>query len=144
VAAILDAAEVVRVRLVLFSATVGDQRGRQLGLLVGELRALDQAFRDPALDGRLSRLALGLALMAEVFRNPGPELTLWCNDVIDVPPKRLARHLDALANALFLSGEPELPWATYDPAVLEALLVQHPNRARVVRLKSAPLPRLRW
>jgi hypothetical protein len=45
VLAILDAAEAVRVRLVLFSATVGDQHDRQRHLLAGELRALGQCER---------------------------------------------------------------------------------------------------
>jgi hypothetical protein len=141
---ILDAAEMVRVRLVLLSATGGDQHGRQLNLLAGELQALRQAFRDPNLDGRLSGSGSALRLMAEAFHNPGSELAGWCNNVIEVPPRRLARHLDALANALFLSGDGELPWAEYEPAVLEELLVRHLDRARVARLKSAPLPRKRW
>jgi hypothetical protein len=144
VMAILDAAEMVRVRLVLFSATGGDQRGRQLGLLAGELRALRQALRDPKLDGRLSCLGSALGLMAEEFRDPGPELTGWCVNVIEVPPRRLAKHLDALANALFPSDETELPWAEYEPAVLEELLAPHLDRTRIARLKSAPLPRRRW
>jgi hypothetical protein len=145
VMAILDAAEVVRVRLVLASATTGEQHGRHLSLLAGELRALRQALRDPKLDGRLSSLGSALGLMAEVFRNPGPELAGWCNNVIEVPPRRLAHHLDALADALFL-GEPELPWSgeAYEPVVLEPLLAAHLNRARILRLKSAPLPRRRW
>jgi hypothetical protein len=141
---ILDAAEMVRVRLVLVSATDGDQRGRQLSLLAGELGALRQAFRDPKLDGRLSGLGSALALMGEAFHNPGPELAGWCVNVIEVPARRLAQHLDALANALFLSCETELPWAEYEPAVLEELLVRHLDRARVARLKKAPLPRRRW
>jgi hypothetical protein len=145
VVAILGAGEAVRVRLVLLSATIGEQRDRQLGLLAGELRALRQAFRDPALDGRLSRLGSALGLMAEVFRNPGPELALWCNNVLDLPPRRLAHHLDALADALFLPGEPERPRSpAYEPAVLDGLLARRLNRARVARLMRAPLPRLRW
>jgi hypothetical protein len=94
---ILDAAEAVRVRLVLVGLTSGNQHDRQLCLLTGELRALAQAFRDPALDGRLSRFSSALGLMAEVFRNPGPELAGWCNNVIEVPPRRLAHHLSVLA-----------------------------------------------
>jgi hypothetical protein len=126
VLAILDDAEVVRVRLVLFSATIGEQRGRHLGLLAGELEALRRALRDDEHDSRLSRLGSALAMMAEVFRQPGPELAGWCKDVLEVPPRRLARHLDVLANALFPSGEPELPWGSaYEPVVLEALLVRH-------------------
>jgi hypothetical protein len=143
VTAILDAAETVRVRLVLFGATTGDQHGRQLSLLAGELQALDRAFRDPGLDGRLSRLGSALGLMAEVFRNPGPELAGWCNNYLDVPPRRLAHHLDALADALFQPGEPERPrpGGAYELAVIEELLVRHLDRARVLRLKRAPLPR---
>jgi hypothetical protein len=142
---ILDAAEAVRVRLVLVSATTGEQHARQLSLLAGELRALRQELRDPKLDGRLSSLGSVLGLMAEAFRKPGPELVGWCNNVLEVPPRRLAQHLDALAEALFL-GETELPWPTeaYEPAVLEPLLAGHLNRARVLRLKSSPLPRRRW
>jgi hypothetical protein len=60
---LLDAAEAVRVRLLLQSATSGDQHRRQLGLLAGELRALRQALRDPKLDGRLSSLGSALGLM---------------------------------------------------------------------------------
>jgi hypothetical protein len=56
VLAILDAAEVVRVRLVLFSATIGEQCGRHLCLLAGELEALRRALRDDEHDSRLSRL----------------------------------------------------------------------------------------
>jgi hypothetical protein len=141
---ILDGAEMVRVRLVLFSATDGDQRGRHLKLLAGELRVLREEFRDPKLDGRLSGLGSALGLMAEAFRNPGPELAGWCNNVLEVPPRRLAKHLDALANALFAPGETELPWAEYEPAVLEELLARYLDRARIARLKSAPLPRKRW
>jgi hypothetical protein len=48
-----------------------------------------------------------------------------------------ARHLDVLANALFPSGEPEVPWGSaYEPVVLEVLVVRHLDRARVVRLKT--------
>jgi hypothetical protein len=144
VAAILDAAEAVRIRLVLFGATGGDQHARQLSLLAGELRALRQALRDPKLDGRLSGLGSALGLMAEVFRKPGPELAGWCANVLEAPPRRLAKHLDALANALFPPGEAELPWAEYEPAVLEELLMQHLDSTRIARLKKAPLPRLRW
>jgi hypothetical protein len=142
---ILDAAETVRIRLLLLSATSGDQHGR-LSLLAGELQALRQALGDPKLDSRLSCLGSALGLMAEVFRNPGPELALWCANVLDLPPLRLAHHLDALANALFVSDEAESPRSgtAYEPAVLEELLVRHLDRARIVRLKSAPLPRRRW
>jgi hypothetical protein len=69
-----------------------------------QLRALDRAFRDPKLDNRLSCLGSALGLMAEVFRNRGPELAGWCGNVLEVPPRRLAHHLDALADALFLAG----------------------------------------
>jgi hypothetical protein len=81
--------------------------------------------------------------MGEVFRNPGPELAGWCKNVLEVPPRRLAHHLDGLGDALFL-GEAELPWVEYEPAVLEELLMRHLDRARIARLKKAPLPRLRW
>jgi hypothetical protein len=141
---ILDAAEAVRVRLVLLSGTDGDQHVRQLNLLAGELRALRQAFRDPTLDGRLSCLGSALGLMAEAFRRPTPELAGWCNSVLEVPPRRLANHLDALAEALFQPGETELPWVEYEPVVLEELLARHLDRERVTRLKKAPLPRRRW
>jgi hypothetical protein len=77
VVGILDAAEAVRVRLVLLCAMAGDQRIRQLQLLAGELRQLGEALRDESLDGRLSRLGSALALMGEVFRN----LAGWCNNV---------------------------------------------------------------
>jgi hypothetical protein len=83
--------------------------------------------------------------MGEAFRDPGPELAGWCNNVLEVPPRRLAHHLDALADALFQPGETaELPWAEYEPVVLEELLARHLDRARVLRLKKAPLPRRRW
>jgi hypothetical protein len=143
---ILDAAEMVRVRLVLFAATSGDQRVRHRDLLAAELQALGQTFRDPALDGRLSRFSSALGLMAEGFRTPGPELAGWCNNVLEVPPRRLAHHLSVLAEALFSSSEAERrqPGTAYEPTVLEALLGQHLDRARIIRLKSAPLPRLRW
>jgi hypothetical protein len=113
---ILDAGEAVRIRLLLCSATGGEQLGRQLGLLAGELQALRAALLDPKLDNRLSSLGSALGLMAEVFRDAGPELALWCNDVLEVPPRRLARHLDVLAEALFLPNEVELPWPAYEPA----------------------------
>jgi hypothetical protein len=144
VMAILDAAEMTRVRLVLLTGTTGEQHARQLSLLAGELKALRQAFRDPNLDGRLSHLAAALGLMGEAFRNPTAELAGWCNNVLEVPPKRLANHLDALADALFQPSEAELPWVDYEPAVLEGLLARHLDRARVIRLKKAPLPRRRW
>lgn len=133
----------MRVRLLLLSATSGDQHDRQLRLLAGELRALGQALRDPALEDRLSRFGSALGLMAEVFRNPGPELDLWCNDLLDVPPRRLASYLSVLADALFLPNEAERRHAC-EPAVLEALLQPHLDRARISRLKRAPLPRGRW
>jgi hypothetical protein len=132
VMAILDAAETVRMRLVLQSATSGDQHGRQLDLLAGELRALRQALRDPKLDSRLSSLGSALALMAEAFRKPGPELVLWCKDVLEVPPRRLANHLDALAGR------------AYEPVILEARLARHLDRERIARLKRSPLPRRQW
>jgi hypothetical protein len=143
---ILDAAETVRIRLLLLSATSGDQHGRQLRLLAGELRALGQSFRDPALDGRLSRLGSALGLMAEAFRNPGPELAGWCNNVLEVPPRRLARHLDVLAGALFVTAEAERPQpgSAYDPLLLDRWLGPQLDRARIAGLKSAPLPRRRW
>jgi DNA-binding transcriptional ArsR family regulator len=144
VMAVLDAAEVVRIRLLLQSATGGEQLARQLRLLAGELQALRTALQDPKLDNRLSSLGSALGLMAEVFRNPGPELARWCNDVLGMPPKRLARHLDVLAEALFLPDEVELSWPAYEPAVLEALLARHLDRERIGRLKRAPLPRRQW
>jgi hypothetical protein len=82
--------------------------------------------------------------MAEVFRNPGAELAGWCNNVLEVPPRRLAQHLEALANGLFPSGEIELPWPEYEPAVLEEHVARRLDRACVGRLKRAPLPRRRW
>jgi hypothetical protein len=81
-----------------------------------------------------------------VFHKQDPELARWSHDVLEMPPRRLARHLDALADALFLSGEPELPWTgeAYEPVVLEALLARHLDRERIGRLKRAPLLRRRW
>jgi hypothetical protein len=62
-------------------------------------------------------LGSALGLMAEAFRNPGSELAGWCNNILDLPPRRLARHLDALADALFPPGEAEQPrpGAAYGP-----------------------------
>jgi hypothetical protein len=142
---VIGGAEAVRIRLLLCSATTGgEQHARQLRLLAGELEALRVAFQDPKLDMRLSSLGSALGLMAEVFRNPSPELTLWCRDVLEVPPRRLAHHLDVLAEALFMPNEAELPWPAYEPAVLEALLARHLDRERIGRLKRAPLPRRQW
>jgi hypothetical protein len=146
VVAIIDAAEMVRRRLVMMTAMAGEQRTEQLQRLAGELQTLGQALGDPQLDGKVAFFGNALALLAEVFRNPGPELAGWSRSVLGLPPRRLAHHLDALANALFPPGEPERPrpGAAYEPAVLEALLVHHLDRARIARLKSAPLPRRRW
>jgi hypothetical protein len=141
---VIDSAEAVRIRLLLCSATGGEQLARQLRLLAGELQALREALQDPQLDNRLSSLGSALAMMAEVFRNPGPELALWCKDVLEVPSKRLARHLDVLAETLFQPDEVELPWQAYEPAVLEALLARILDRERIGRLKRAPLPRRQW
>jgi hypothetical protein len=145
VIAILDAAEAVRVRLVVLSAMAGEQRAQQLQRLAAELRALGAALADPRLDGRLSRLASSLALMGEAFGNPGPELAGWCATVLDQPPRRLAAHLQALAAALFVSAEAvhAQPGSAYDPAVLDRLLGARLDRACVERLKRSPLPRCR-
>jgi hypothetical protein len=144
VIAILDAAERVRQRLLLASAMAGEQRARQLERLADEFRALDQALRDPALDGSLACLGSALALMAEAFRNSDPEIRGWCNNVLEVPPRRLARHLDALGDALFRSRGQPRPGSAYDPAMLDELVVRHLDRVRVARLRSSPLPRRRW
>jgi hypothetical protein len=146
VRAILDAAEAVRVRLVLLSAMAGEQRAAQLRHLASELRALGNALADPQLDGRLSRFGSSLALMAEVFRYPPPELAGWCRDVLEVPPRRLARHLEALGAALFDSTEAvrALPGSAYDPSALDGFLVPQLDPACVARLKRSPLPRRRW
>jgi hypothetical protein len=146
VMAILDAAEAVRVRLVLLSAVAGEQRALQLRRLAGELQALGAALEDPELDGRLSRFGSTLALMAEVFRNPAAELAGWCRDVLEVPPRRLARHLEALGAALFVSTEVgrALPGSAYDPSALDAFLARQLEPACVARLKRSPLPRRRW
>jgi hypothetical protein len=146
VRAILDAAELVRRRVVLVSAMAGEQRADQLQRLAGDLQALGNALQDPKLDGRLSRFGASLALMAEVFRNPTPELAGWCRDVLEVPPGRLARHLEALGAALFDSTEAvrELPGSAYDPSALDAFLARQLDPACVARLKRSPLPRRRW
>jgi hypothetical protein len=124
VRAILDAAEAVRVRLVLLSAMAGEQPALQLQRLAGELQALGAALEDPLLDGRLSRFGSTLALMAEVFRYPASELAGWCRDVLEVPPRRLARHLEALGAALLVSAEAvrAVPGSAYDPSALDGFL----------------------
>jgi hypothetical protein len=146
VRAILDAAEAVRVRMVVVSTMAGEQRADQLRRLAGELQALGNALQDPKLDGRLSRFGASLALMAEAFRNPTPELAGWCRDVLEVPPRRLARHLEALGAALFDSADAvrELPGSAYDPSALDGFLVPQLDPACVARLKRSPLPRRRW
>jgi hypothetical protein len=81
----------------------------------------------------------------EVFRNPGPELRVWCRNVLGMPPRRLARHLEAFANVLFRSGEPKPPpGSAYQPAILATLVAGHLDRERLARLKRAPLPRRPW
>jgi hypothetical protein len=146
VRAILDAAEAVRVRLVLLSAMAGEQRADQLRRLAGELQALGAALDDPKLDGRLSRFGATLALIAEVFRNPTPELAGWCRDVLEVPPRRLARHLEALGAALFVSTEAvrALPDSAYCRSALDGFLARQLDPACVAPLKRSPLPRRRW
>ena len=146
VTVILDAAESVRVRLVLLSAVAADQRSRQLGLLAGELKALGQAFCDPGLDGGPSKFASALALMGEAFRNPGAELGGWCRNVLDLPPRRLAAHLQALAAALYVGAEAvrAAPGLSSMPVVRDRFFGPQLDRPCVARLKRAPLPRKRW
>jgi hypothetical protein len=143
IVAILANSEAVRCRLVLITGCSGEQYDRHRHLLAGELAALGQAFCDPALDGRLQRLGAALGLMAEAFRNPGPELVRWCNNVLDVPPRRLARHLDVLADALFVP-DTIAPSGRDAACVPAALLARNLDPARIARLKAAPLPRRRW
>jgi hypothetical protein len=124
----------------------GGARTQHLERLSGELRTLGEALRDPSLDGKVSLFGTALALMGEHFRNPSPELRTWCRNVFDIPPRRLARHLGALGDALFSPDEPEQPrpGSAYDPAVLEALVVTRLDRVRLARLKRSPLPQRRW
>jgi hypothetical protein len=85
-------------------------------------------------------------MMAEAFRNAGPELKEWSTNVLDVPPRRFARHLQTLGAALFVNAEavrPQ-PGSAYDPQALDRLLGPQLHRACIERLKRAPLPRRRW
>jgi len=92
VIAILDAAEAVRVRLVLISVVSGEQRA---AAIAARRRAAGTgyALRDPRLDGGLSRLALALVLMGKAFANPGPELNRWCENVLGLAPRRAWRAI---------------------------------------------------